>query len=80
MMTEAIKGRTLAEAGALFERFHGLVAGDSARDGRDSQPGLGKLEAFAGVRRFPVRVKCATLVWHTLKAAMEGRADPVSTE
>jgi nitrogen fixation NifU-like protein len=82
MMTESLKGKTRAEADALFERFHGLITG--AAEGR-SGPGLplGKLEVFSGVREFPVRVKCATLPWHTLKAALEGNgADPktVSTE
>ena len=76
MMTEAVKGRTVAEAEALFERFHDLVAGDEA-DGDDT---LGKLAAFAGVRRYPARVKCATLAWHTLKAAMEGADETATTE
>src|SRR5688572_3418632 len=65
MMTESVKGKTRAEAGALFEKFHKLVTGaGSAGD-------LGKLEAFGGVSEFPVRVKCASLAWHTLKAALE---------
>ena len=76
MMTQAVKGMTVEQAKALFERFHALLAGDP----RDGDAGLGKLEAFAGVRRFPARVKCATLAWHTLKAALESRADTVSTE
>ena len=66
MMTESVKGKTRAEAGALFEKFHALVTG--AGNGG----GLGKLEAFGGVSEFPVRVKCASLAWHTLKAALEG--------
>ena len=71
MMTESLKGKTRAEADALFERFHGLITGAAA--GRDTtQPALGKLEVFSGVREFPVRVKCATLPWHTLKAALDG--------
>jgi nitrogen fixation NifU-like protein len=74
MMTESVKGRTLAEAQALFERFHPMVTGRGAAEG------LGKLEAFSGVSQFPVRVKCATLAWHTLRAALEGRPDAVSTE
>jgi nitrogen fixation protein NifU and related proteins len=79
MMTESLKGRTRAEAEALFERFHDLITG---RDG-DSKPGrpeLGKLAVFSGVREFPVRVKCATLPWHTLKAALAGEEKTVSTE
>jgi nitrogen fixation NifU-like protein len=74
MMTEAVKGRTRAEVEALFQRFHRRVTGQG--DGGD----LGKLEAFAGVSEFPVRVKCATLAWHTLRAALEGTQETVSTE
>ena len=79
MMTDAVKGRTRAEAEALFERFHRLITG---RDGpkRPGGPELGKLEVFSGVREFPVRVKCATLPWHTLKAALAGVDQTVSTE
>jgi nitrogen fixation NifU-like protein len=69
MMTESLKGKTREEADALFERFHGLITG-AAEGG--AGPELGKLEVFSGVREFPVRVKCATLPWHTLKAALEG--------
>jgi nitrogen fixation NifU-like protein len=76
LMSEAIKGRTVEEAEALFRRFHGLVAGEEANGG----PPLGKLEAFAGVSRFPARVKCATLAWHTLTAALQDRDEPISTE
>jgi len=80
MMTEALKGKTLAEAEALFERFHALVTAppDAAREG--AAPELGKLAVFSGVSEFPVRVKCATLPWHTLKAALNGADDPVTTE
>lgn len=77
IMTEAVKGRTLAEVDALFERFHDLVTGKAEAAEDD---GLGKLEAFAGVSEFPMRVKCATLAWHTLKAALHGASAPVSTE
>jgi nitrogen fixation protein NifU and related proteins len=71
MMTESLKGKTKAEADALFQRFHGLITG--ASEGRAAgAPALGKLEVFSGVREFPVRVKCATLPWHTLKAALDG--------
>jgi nitrogen fixation protein NifU and related proteins len=76
LMTEALKGRTVEAARALFEEFHDLVttgAGEGA-------PELGKLAVFSGVREFPMRVKCATLAWHTLLAALEEKDQPVSTE
>ena len=76
MMTEALRGKTRAEVDALFERFHDLITGKPSRGG----PPLGKLEVFSGVREYPVRIKCATLPWHTLKAALRGEAEPVSTE
>ena len=75
MMTEAIKGKTLEEARALFELFHGVVTGKAGADAD-----LGKLAVFSGVSEFPVRVKCATLAWHTLIAALDGQTQPVSTE
>ena len=78
MMTQAVKGKTLDEARALFERFHGLVTGKPDPDGEG--PELGKLMAFAGVRWQVPRIKCATLVWHTLKAALDGSTEIVSTE
>jgi nitrogen fixation NifU-like protein len=78
MMTESIKGKTPAEAEAIFKNFQKLVTGDSQK--ATEAPELGKLEVFAGVREFPVRVKCATLPWHTLRAALEGEEKPVSTE
>ncbi|MDQ2952621.1 MAG: SUF system NifU family Fe-S cluster assembly protein, partial [Chloroflexota bacterium] len=77
MMTESVKGKTRAEADALFERFHGLITGVAKAPG---SPPLGKLEVFSGVREFPIRVKCATLPWHTLKAALQGGAAVISTE
>jgi nitrogen fixation NifU-like protein len=67
LMTEAVKGQTVAEAEALFGRFHDLVTNDAAAVDEEA---LGKLAVFDGVREFPVRVKCATLPWHTLRAAM----------
>ena len=78
MMTESVKGKTAAEAAALFKAFRTMVTADlgTAFDPLD----LGKLAAFAGVREFPIRVKCATLPWHTLRAALEGRAETCSTE
>jgi len=77
MMTQAVKGKSKAEAKKLFDTFHKLVTeGDANGDRAD----LGKLAVFSGVSEFPVRVKCATLAWHTLKAAIEGKQGSVSTE
>jgi nitrogen fixation NifU-like protein len=76
MMTESMVGKTEQEADALFERFHTMVAGPHP----PARPGLGKLEALAGVREFPVRVKCATLAWHTLRTALKTPGSTVSTE
>ncbi|MGO4308001.1 Fe-S cluster assembly sulfur transfer protein SufU [Cupriavidus sp. RAF12] len=76
LMTEALKGKTEAQARALFSGFHALVTGEPGRAGVP----LGKLEVLAGVREFPARVKCATLAWHTMQAALENSARPVSTE
>jgi nitrogen fixation NifU-like protein len=79
LMTESLKGRTRAEAERLFQRFHDLLTGkDTAAD-----PELGKLAVFSGVREYPMRVKCATLAWHTLVAALTGsetETPRVSTE
>jgi len=72
MMTEALRGKSRAEVDALFERFRALITGDPARAAENTGPGLGKLAAFSGVCEFPVRVKCASLPWHTLKAALQG--------
>jgi nitrogen fixation NifU-like protein len=74
LMTEAIKGRTLEEVEHLFEGFHELLTGDPTQVAEVSAE-LGKLAVFAGVREFPVRVKCATLAWHTLNAALAGDED-----
>ena len=77
LMTEIIKGQGEAAARALFERFHLLLTSDDVDvDSLD----LDKLAVFAGVREFPVRVKCATLAWHTLVAALDGSINDVSTE
>jgi nitrogen fixation NifU-like protein len=76
LMTEALKGRTIAEANHLFERFHGVVTGAVAPDA----DALGKLSVMGGVAAYPLRVKCATLAWHTLRAALEGSDEPVTTE
>ena len=80
MMTEALKGKSREEAEALFERFHKLVTASPDKSHENAAPELGKLAAFSGVCEFPVRVKCASLPWHTFKAALEGQADPVKTE
>lgn len=75
LMTEVVKGKTLHEIEQLFENFHQLVT-----QGTQPTMSLGKLDAFSGVAEFPVRVKCATLAWHTLKAALTNNPSPVSTE
>lgn len=80
MMTESVKGKTRPQAEALFERFHDLITADPSQAARRAAPELGKLAVFAGVSEFPVRVKCAALAWHTLKAALAGERAPVSTE
>ena len=78
MMTDALRGKTVAEATALFERFHELVTADPSRAAAVA-PELGKLAVFQGVHEFPVRVKCASLAWHTMRSALEG-GGPASTE
>jgi nitrogen fixation protein NifU and related proteins len=78
MMTQSVKGKTMAEAEKIFARFHEMVTGHAPATENNSE--LGKLTVFSGVSEFPVRVKCATLAWHTLHAALEGKQDPVSTE
>jgi nitrogen fixation NifU-like protein len=76
LMTESVKGKTVEEVSALFERFQHMITApaDSAVES------LGKLTALAGVRQFPIRVKCASLAWHTLRAAIDARDEVVSTE
>ncbi|MGA9470053.1 MAG: SUF system NifU family Fe-S cluster assembly protein [Candidatus Macondimonas sp.] len=76
LMTEAVKGKTVAEAEALFTDMHELLTGKSDADPER----LGKLAALAGVKDYPARVKCATLSWHTLNAALHGEQTPVRTE
>ena len=71
MMTDALRGKTLADVQSLFDRFHELVTADPSR-AAEVAPELGKLAVFAGVHEFPMRVKCASLPWHTMKAALEG--------
>lgn len=76
MMTQAVKGKTKAEAHRLFEQFHDLVTGHAHGEASE----LGKLAVFSGVSEYPMRVKCASLAWHTLEAALEGSQEKVSTE
>jgi nitrogen fixation NifU-like protein len=76
LMTESVKGKTKAEVERLFSRFHDLATGAVDAD----LAALGKLAAFSGLRGFPARVKCATLAWHTLRAAFEKKVGTVSTE
>jgi nitrogen fixation NifU-like protein len=79
VMSQVLKGKTMSEANALFEEFHELVTGK--RSAEDDIDRLGKLAAFSGVSEFPARVKCASLAWHTLKAALEGETnEKVTTE
>lgn len=75
IMTESLKGKTIDEAKAMFHDFHELVT----TEGGDTKA-LGKLEVLAGVRQFPSRVKCATLAWHTMLAAIDKQEETVSTE
>lgn len=75
LMTEVVKGKSLSEIEELFSNFHRLVT-----EGTVPETDLGKLIAFSGVAEFPVRVKCATLAWHTLKAALTNNPNPVTTE
>ena len=77
MMTQMLKGKTREEAEKIFGRFHDLVTGHAAAG---AEAGIGKLAVFSGVSEFPVRVKCATLAWHTLQAALEGKQEAISTE
>jgi nitrogen fixation protein NifU and related proteins len=75
MMTQSLKGKSTEEAEAMFSRFHDVVTGTGGKPAE-----LGKLAAFAGVSEFPLRVKCATLAWHAMRAALRGDQDAVSTE
>lgn len=83
LMTDAVKGKTVDEVEQLFERFHRMMTGPAnaaAGDAEATENGLGKLSVFAGVRQFPIRVKCATLPWHTLRSAAAAKDEVVSTE
>jgi nitrogen fixation NifU-like protein len=78
LMTEAVKGHGVADAEALFEKVHDLVTGTTGANGKEVE--LGKLIVLSGVRDYPARVKCASLAWHTLRAALSGGGDTVTTE
>ena len=88
LMTDAIKGKTVAEARDLFEHFHAMITSDTATpleqlsaEAHSAKVDLGKLSVLAGVRDYPTRIKCASLAWHTMKAAVASEtAAPVSTE
>jgi nitrogen fixation protein NifU and related proteins len=77
MMTQAVKGKTREETEMLFDEFHRMVRGELDEEAEGNH--LGRLKIFAGVREFPARVKCASLSWHTMKAALENEEE-VSTE
>jgi nitrogen fixation NifU-like protein len=78
LMTEYLKGKTVQEIDAIFTAFHEMVTHNHITD--DSAERLGKLMVLGGVSEFPVRVKCATLAWHTLKAALQHSSDDITTE
>lgn len=78
LMTAAVEGKARSDAESMAEDFHRLVTTDETPQGLDDS--LGKLSVFAGVREFPLRVKCATLPWHALRAALKDNDTPVSTE
>jgi nitrogen fixation NifU-like protein len=78
LMTEFVKGKSREEVDEAFERFHGLVT--SRTDEEVESKELGKLAVFSGVREYPMRVKCASLAWHTLKTALDGRGEVAKTE
>jgi nitrogen fixation NifU-like protein len=75
LLTETVKGKTVAEARELFEKFHDMVTSSPETEAAD----LGKLSVLSGVREYPTRVKCASLAWHTLKAAVSGETDTAVT-
>ena len=77
-MTDALKGKTLDEANVFFEQFHAMVTAPATSEVKSEM--LGKLAVLSGVREYPMRVKCASLAWHTMRAAMQAERDVVSTE
>ncbi len=78
VMTTLVKGKTESEAKEMFEKFHAMITSD--HDAPLDEGALGKLMVFGGVREYPVRIKCATLAWHTMLAALQGENEAVSTE
>lgn len=78
VMTTLLKGKSVEEAEAIFGRFRDMIT--SEMETELDEKALGKLMVFSGVRQYPVRIKCATLPWHTMLSALNGRADTVSTE
>ena len=78
MMTQSLKGKSTADAEKLFDEFHKLVTGEAKKNGKAKD--MGKLAVFSGVSEYPARVKCATLAWHALHAALQGDQGTVSTE
>ncbi len=78
VMTMLLKGKTKKEAEALFLKFHNMVT--SSPDSPVNEEELGKLRVFAGVREFPVRIKCATLAWHSMLSALDGKGETITTE
>ena len=78
LMTDFVKGKTCEEIGGDFDRFHELVT--SSPGVQAETEGLGKLAVFAGIREYPMRVKCATLAWHALRAALDGEGRDAKTE
>jgi len=80
LMTELVKGKSVADAKKLFEQFHALVTGEDDAPVTANADDMDRLEPLTGVREFPMRVKCATLPWHTFIAALDGKRDPVVTE
>lgn len=73
MMSQMLKSKTAAQANDLFDKFHSVVTGNSTQAPSGDSEDIGKLEVFAGVAGYPTRIKCATLAWHTLRAALEGK-------
>jgi nitrogen fixation protein NifU and related proteins len=78
IMTTLLKGKTVQEAEAMFVKFHAMIT--SEPDAPVDDAALGKMAVFAGVRKYPVRIKCATLAWHTMLAALDRKTEPVTTE
>jgi nitrogen fixation NifU-like protein len=80
LMTDSVKGKTLEEAETLYRRFHDMITSSQDAPPDQSADKLGKLTVLAGVRQFPMRVKCASLAWHALRAAVASSDEVVSTE